>query len=235
MATIEGVFVGGPKTMRDERGEWVSSIARKRIDGAVQLDSEGFDGDKATQAYHGGPEAAVCVHLRDHYDFWREHYGVDLPHGHLGENIVVNEVREEEIHAGDIVRMGAALVQVSGPRVPCETQARRAGRSDWVKLTIRENRTGLYLRVLETGPVRNGDAWHIQERLNDGGSIPAINRCLYLDFDPAMAREFSELPGLAEWWREQFREKLARTGKHWSEEILHPDEEPVRTAESKRD
>lgn len=233
MATLEGIFVGGPKTQRDERGEWVSSIVRRRVDGRVSLGSEGFEGDKVTQPYHGGPEAAVCVHLADHYSFWREQYGVELPHGHLGENLVLTGMSEDEVHAGDIMRMGTALVQVSGPRVPCETQARRAGRVDWVKLTIRENRTGFYLRVLEAGVVQDQDRWVLKERLNEQGSIPAINRCLYLDFDRDVARNYSELPGLAEWWREQFRERLSRTSKHWSQEILHPEDVPIHTAESK--
>src|SRR5579872_707509 len=171
LAIIEGVFVGSPKTLRDERGEWVSSIVRKRIDGPVGLWSEGFDGDKVTQPYHGGPEAAACVHLADHYDFWRDHYGIDLNHGHLGENIILIGMKEEEIYVGDIVRIGSALVQVSGPRVPCETQARRVGRADWVRLTIRENRTGFYVRVLEAGAVQNQDGWLLLERLNERGSI----------------------------------------------------------------
>jgi MOSC domain-containing protein YiiM len=229
MAHINGIFIGGPKALRDERGEWLSSIVRKRAGGPVLLGAEGFEGDKVTQTYHGGPEAAACVHLADHYRFWREQYAVELSHGHLGENVVLCGMTEDEVHAGDILRIGSALVQVSGPRVPCDTQGRRAGRSDWVKLTIRENRTGFYLRVLEAGAVQDQDRWLFQERLNERGSIPAINRCLYLDFDPDIAREFAELPGLADWWREQFRERLARTGKHWSEDILRPDEASVHT------
>src|SRR5262249_5288024 len=161
-----------------------------------------------TQPYHGGPEAAVCVHLADHYRFWRERYGVDLSHGHLGENVVLIGMTEDEICAGDIVRLGSPLVQVSGPRVPCATQRRRAGRDEWVKLTIRENRKGFYLRVIETGAVEDQDSWLLQERLNERGAIPEINRCLYLDFNPDVARKFAELPGLADWWREQFRERL---------------------------
>jgi len=232
LAGIEGIFVGGPKSLRDERGDFVSSIVRKRVDGPIHLSIDGFEGDKVTQPYHGGSDAAVCVHLVDHYDFWRAHYGMDLPHGHLGENLVLSEVKEDDVCAGDVIRAGSALLQVSGPRVPCETQARRAGRTDWVKLTIRENRTGFYLRVLEPGIVEVGDAWRIEQRIHPQGSIPAINRCLYLDFDPEVAQAYSEMQGLAEWWREQFREKLARTKGHWSDEILQPAEASVQTAET---
>lgn len=235
MATIEAIFVGGPKALRDARGEWISSIARRRASGPLRLSTEGFDGDKVTQPYHGGPDAAVCVHLVDHYNFWRDHYGIRFDHGHLGENIVLGGVEETDVCAGDVISIGSARVQVSGPRVPCETQARRAGRADWVKLTIRENRTGFYLRVLEEGVVQQGDGWIVQERCHQRASIPAINRCLYLEFDPDLANEFAETPGLADWWRDQFRERLARTGRHWSEEILRPEEQEIHLSESKTD
>lgn len=233
MAVIEGIFIGGPKTLRDKRGEWLSSIARQHVEGRVALSREGFDGDKVTQSYHGGPEAAVCVHLADHYDFWRRQYGVDFLNGHLGENLVLSGMKEEDACIGDIVRIGSALVQISGPRIPCQTQARRAGRADWVKLTIRENRTGFYLRVMEPGSVQAGDEWLLQQRLNEQGSISALNRCFYLELARDLAAVFARMEGLAEWWRDQFREKLARTGQHWSEEILQP-QDPVDTSEMEK-
>jgi MOSC domain-containing protein YiiM len=218
--TIEALFAGGPKPLRDDRGDWTSSIARDRVHCPLRLSTQGFDGDKVAQPYHGGPDAAVCVHLVEHYVFWREHHGILLAHGYLGENLLLYGIEESGICAGDILRIGSALVQVSGPRIPCDNQARRVGRTDWVKLTVCENRTGFYLRVLEAGVVQEGARWDLQERLNDHASIPAINRCFYLEFDPALASEFAEMPGLAEWWKEQFREKLARADRHWSEDIL---------------
>jgi MOSC domain-containing protein YiiM len=218
--TIEALFVGGPKLLQDDRGEWTSSIARDRVHRPIRLSALGIEGDKVAQPYHGGTDAAACVHVAEHYVFWRERYGVHLTHGYLGENLLLGGIEESTICAGDILEIGSALVQVSGPRVPCENQARRVGRTDWVKLTIRENRTGFYLRVLEAGVVQQGAPWELQERLNDHASIPAINRCFYLEFDPGLASEFAEMPGLAEWWKEQFREKLSRKGRHWSEDIL---------------
>ncbi len=217
---IEALFVGGPNLLHDERGEWTSSIARNRVHAPIHLSKEGLEGDKVAQPYHGGPDAACCVHLDSHYVFWRERHGISLERGYLGENLLLTGIEESQVCAGDIVRIGSALVQVSGPRIPCENQARRAGRKDWVKLTVRENRTGFYLRVLEVGVVKPGDAWLCQERLNNDGSIPALNRCFYLNFDPTLAAKFAEMPGLADWWKGQFREKSTRAAKHWSEEIL---------------
>ena len=175
---IHSVFVGKPKQLTDARGTWTSSINRDPVDQPVQVDTSGLSGDQNAHQYHGGPDAAICVHLLDHYRFWNQQLGMELGPGLVGENLTLDQVTEDDICVGDIVRMGSTLAQISGPRVPCATLARRIGRADWVKLTIRESRTGFYMRVLEPGTLQAGDAWELQNRLNPQGTIPAINRCL---------------------------------------------------------
>jgi MOSC domain-containing protein YiiM len=215
-ACIDSIFIGQPKTLTDERGTWTSSIYRDPVTGTVELQPGGLVGDKAAQPYHGGPDADVCVHLLDHYRFWQTHYGIDVRPGFVGENFTLDQIHEEEVCAGDIVRVGTAMVQVSGPRVPCANLARRIGRDDWVKLTIRENRTGFYLRVLEAGLVQPGDRWLLEERLNPAGSIPALNRCMYLDFDAVYAQQVLQMEGLGEWWKEQMGERHDQQAEHWT-------------------
>lgn len=213
---LHSIFVGQPKTITDERGTWTSSIYRDPVYTPVQVQKGGLVGDKVTQPYHGGADADICVHLLDHYHFWQTHYGLNLQPGFVGENFTLAGISEEQICAGDIVRVGTALVQVTGPRTPCANQARRIGRKDWVKLTIRENRTGFYMRVLEASMVQPGDAWQLQERLNPDGSIPAINRCLYLAFDPTYAQRISQMKGLGDWWKQQASERGEQLEKHWT-------------------
>lgn len=190
---------------------------RDPVNHPVRLQPGGLEGDKVTQPYHGGADADLCVHLLDHYRFWNEHHGMSLQAGAVGENFTLDNLREDGVCVGDIVRVGSALVQVSGPRVPCANLARRIGRTDWVKLTIRENRTGFYASVREAGIVQPGDAWDLQERPNPDGTIPAINRCIYLDFDPRYAARMVQMQGLADWWKELVIEKQARLGDHWTE------------------
>ena len=213
---VQAVFTGQPRSITDERGTWTSSIIRSRVEGPLKVSRQGLAGDKAAQPYHGGPGAAICVHLADHYSFWNTQYNMNLQPGSVGENITLDGASEDQICVGDCVRLGSVLVQVSGPRVPCDNLARRIGRPDWVKLTILENRTGFYLRVLEPGSLHAGDSWLLEKRINDFGSITAINRCMYLNFDPDYALSLLEMDGLAEWWKDQARQKLeGRTG-HWT-------------------
>ena len=216
---ISAIFVGGPKSMVDARGVWQSSIQRGRSDGPVQVTIQGIVGDQATQPYHGGADAALCVHLTDHYHFWRERYDFTLAPGSVGENFTLSGLTECAVCAGDLVRCGTLLAQVSGPRVPCANLGRHIGRSDWVRLTIRENRTGFYMRVLEPGTVQPLDRWIVVDRFDEEAAIPRINRCMYLDFDPAYATRMLHMPGLGHWWRKQAAEKLASREAHWTSRL----------------
>lgn len=215
-AIVEALFVGQPKVITDAMGTWTSSICRERVEGRAVLSKSGFAGDRVTQRYHGGPDAAVCVHLADHYRYWNTEYGLNLGAGEVGENVTLDGIAEDQVCAGDIVRLGTALVQVSGPRIPCANLARRIGRPDWVKLTIQANRTGFYSRVLEAGMVEAGNKWELVERLNHDGAISSINACAYLKLDTEYARRMLEMIGLGEWWKVQMREKLEARSEHWT-------------------
>lgn len=229
---IQGVFFGRPRTLHDEHGSWRSSIARQPADSPVQVERTGITGDKSTQRFHGGSDSALCVHLADHYSFWRERYEVDLHAGSVGENLTVAGLTEQEVAVGDIVRLGTVLAQVSGPRVPCATQARHVRRPDWVALTVRENRTGFYIRVLEPGTLQAGDAWLLQERINQDASISRINHCMYLHFDRAYAEQMREMPGLSEWWQELADKRMRTRKPHWMESAAAatPNPEPASDA-----
>ena len=218
-AQIASVFSGGPKALTDADGTWLSSIQRERVYTPVRVEGRGIPGDSTAQPYHGSPDAALCVHVAAHYYFWRDRYGLDLAHGSVGENFTLAGLEESSVFVGDVVRCGSVLAQVSGPRVPCANLARHIGQPDWVRLTVTENRTGFYMRVLQPGTVQAGDAWTVEDRPGGTTSIPAINRCMYLSFDAALATRMLDMAGLGRWWREQAAEKLAAGEQHWTSRL----------------
>jgi MOSC domain-containing protein YiiM len=207
---IVGVFIGGPKDMHDEAGReaWRSSIARDPVAGPAVLETRGFAGDQATQSYHGHPDSAVCLHSLTHYEFWNTHYGLSLRPGIVGENLTLDTWDERTICAGDIFRIGSARLQISGPRTPCDTQARRVGVANWIELTLREARTGLYARVLTPGTLQAGDEVTLDHRPNPGLTIESLTRCYFQDFDPALARQLAQAEGLMPWWQQRFAKRL---------------------------
>jgi MOSC domain-containing protein YiiM len=204
---ILAIFIGGPKILTDARGAWQSSIARDRMEKPVQLDIRGFVGDQATQAYHGSPELAVCIHSQSHYDFWNTTLHMNLQPGAVGENITFDTWDEGTVCVGDILHIGTARIQISAPRSPCENQARHIGRADWVKRTIQELRTGMYARVLQAGTLAAGDRVVLEARPNPGLTVHELNACFYHTYNPALADRFIAAVGLMEWWKQRLRDK----------------------------
>lgn len=204
---IVGVFVGGPKILFDERGEWQSSIARDCVNEQVTLETRGFVGDQATQSYHGSPNLAVCIHSLTHYSFWNTLLKINLRPGAVGENLTFDRWDDSTLCVGDVLRIGTAQIQISAPRSPCENQARHIGRADWVKRTIQELRTGIYARVLIPGTLQIGDQVVLEHRPNPDLTIWALNHCFYHTYDHSLAQRFINAEGLMDWWKQRLRDK----------------------------
>ena len=211
---VVGVFAGGPKTLRDAQGEWRSSIARDVVQGPARVETRGLLGDQATQPYRGDLDKAVCLHSASHYAFWNEHLGLSLMPGGVGENLTMGGVDdqgvcdESVVCVGDIFQIGSVTLQISGPRTPCETQARRVGRADWVDLTLRSLRTGMYARVRAPGSLQSGDALLLAARPNPGLTVQNLVLCYSTTFDAELAKRMIDAEGLILWWAERFERRL---------------------------
>ena len=82
----------------------------------------------------------------------------DFTFGQFGENFTVEIMADEDVHVGDVFRVGKALVQVSQPRVPCFKLGIKMGFPGFEHVLLSSNRLGFYFRVLEEGEVAAGDA-----------------------------------------------------------------------------
>ncbi len=155
-----------------------TAIRKRPAAGPVWLGRLGFEGDEvADHRHHGGPDQAVLAYAAAHFATWRADLGDHpalLPGG-FGENLTVEGVDETAACLGDVWEVGGARLEVSLPRLPCETLARHFGVRDFVKRVARCGRTGWYLRVLREGPVevhapvtllaRPFPAWTVAETL----------------------------------------------------------------------
>ena len=223
---VIGVFAGGQKTLHDAQGEWRSSIARDSLHGPAQVEVRGLVGDQATQPYHGDSEKAVCLHSQSHYDFWNEHLGMRLTPGGVGENLTIAGLDEPSVCdesvvcVGDILQIGSVRLQITAPRTPCDTQARRVGRADWIELTLRSLRTGMYARVLAPGSLETGDDLWLAARPNPGLTVQALVRCYFHEFDPELAQRLIAAEGLMPWWAERFQRRLREAlERQWREDM----------------
>jgi len=133
-----------------------------------------------------------------------------LTFGQFGENFTVLGMLEDQIHIGDIFRVGAAMVQVTQPRVPCYKLAMKMQLPQFPKLFMASGRTGFYLRVLQEGEVGAGD---VIERIDidpDPMSVQEVFRLAYIDKDNRTALQKAvDLRRLSPGWKSMFEERLA--------------------------
>ena len=108
------------------RGKTITTgIFKEPVNRRVMLRTMNLDGDgQADLTAHGGIYKAAYVYSIENYDYWKQELArTDFAFGQFGENFTVEGMPEDEIHVGDVFRVGGALVEVTQPRVPCYSSA----------------------------------------------------------------------------------------------------------------
>lgn len=161
----------------------VADPGRKRIeDGAGVSGVAGdFIGDGR---HHGGSEQAVYAVAVEELAYWAKELGRELPPGAFGENLTTTGIDVDAAEVGDRWRVGSAVLEVTGPRVPCATFAARMGEPRWVKRFAERGRAGAYFRVIEGGEIRPGDEIAVA-RSGSGIDVPTTLRAFMGDADAA--------------------------------------------------
>jgi MOSC domain-containing protein YiiM len=179
MAEIAALNVGQTRGVV-YHGRATTTAGDKQPVGEAWLGREGFAGDaQADRENHGGPEKAACVYPYDHYPYWAEVLGRELAPGAFSENLTLRGLDERAACLGDVYRAGEALVQVCQPRIPCFKLAGRLGSKEAPDLIHANGFSGYYLRVLEEGLVRAGDALTLVRADPARVSIQHVNEVLY--------------------------------------------------------
>ncbi len=206
--TILSLQVGRAQVLAREGGEWRSAIHKKPVETPLFLDLEGLTGDQqANRRFHGGPDKAVCCFCSEHYPALKQLVsgGDEFGFGAFGENFTLAGMTEPSVCVGDTYRVGTAVMQVSQPRQPCINLVYKWGHSDLPGTMTSTNQTGFYLRVLQTGEVKAGDALELQSRIYPDLTISALNDAKYRKAGGVvMARRLAELPELSGEWRQSF-------------------------------
>lgn len=210
--TVDALLTGIPVPFRD--GDY-SAIAKQPVSGAVRIGWLGLAGDSvADPVHHGGWDKAIHLYPQDHYGWWRErkpgHPLLEKP-GAFGENIASRGMTEEEVCLGDRFSLGSAVVEVSHGRQPCWKLDHRFGARDVMATIVKTARCGIYFRVLREGEAEAGVMMELLERPLPQWSIARVFRLLIgggHKGEPDAVRTLTDMPVLAEAWRERAR-KLA--------------------------
>ncbi|WP_104086518.1 MOSC domain-containing protein [Arthrobacter sp. GMC3] len=148
----------------DEGTVGVTAIDKRPVDGPVHVRPLGLYGDlQADRKNHGGLDQAIYAYAQEDIDYWGAELGRDIPPGLFGENLRTRGIDASGAVIGQRWRIGDHVVlEVTSPRVPCATFARRMGEPRWVKRFTEAGRIGTYLRVLHKGKLAAGDPIEIE-------------------------------------------------------------------------
>jgi MOSC domain-containing protein YiiM len=209
---VVSVNVGLPRSVRWKGRDVTTGIFRAPVEGRVPLRRLNLDGDRqADLSVHGGATKAVYAYPLEHYAFWQEVLDEELLFGAFGENLTVKGLPlEEEIAVGDRLRIGAAELVVTQPRVPCYKLGLRFGRKDMPKRFLASRRSGYYLAVEMEGDVGAGDRVETLARHPARIPVAEVTRVYASDrADLATIERLVALDALPEDWRRYFAKTLA--------------------------
>jgi MOSC domain-containing protein YiiM len=129
-------------------------------------------------------------------DWWAAELGRELPPGRFGENLRTAGVDLTGAVLGERWRVGTALLEVTAPRIPCAAFERFWGVPQLVERFTAPGASGAYLRVLESGDVRAGDAVEVVHRPGHGITAGLAFRALTTEQRrlPELAPALAHLP-----------------------------------------
>ncbi|MBD0839164.1 MULTISPECIES: MOSC domain-containing protein [unclassified Streptomyces] len=152
----------------------VTGIDKRPTDAPVRVTApaakgtgaSGLAGDDVCDTrHHGGPDQAVYAVAREDLDDWERELGRTLANGGFGENFTTLGMDVSGALIGERWRVGPTVVlEVTSGRIPCRTFQAHVGEERWVKRFTEKGAPGAYLRVVEPGEVRAGDAIEVLHR-----------------------------------------------------------------------
>jgi MOSC domain-containing protein YiiM len=186
-----------------------SAIDKRPAGCPVEVGSLGLDGDTvADKVNHGGTEQAVYAYSREDLDWWTEQLGRELRNGMFGENLTTAGIDVSSSLIGETWRVGQVVLQVTSPRIPCNTFKSWLDEPHWVKRYAAAGRPGAYLRVLTPGVIADGDELEVLSRPSVAVTVAESMLAYYGDQD--LMRKILEVAGRGAKWDEIAASMLSR-------------------------
>jgi len=188
-----------------------TGMFKQSVSGPVALRTLNLDGDQqADLAVHGGPNKAVYGYPSEHYGVWREELpGTNLPWGMFGENFTTEGLFERDMHIGDRLQIGSAIIVVRQPRIPCYKLAAKFRRNDILARFLRSGRSGFYFSVEREGVVTAGNSFEILSQEPLAITIAEMNHVFADDrYNRELLNKAIATPALPEDWRDHFEKSL---------------------------
>nr|WP_276169206.1 MOSC domain-containing protein [Zobellia alginiliquefaciens] len=205
--------IGSPTTIAWNGKEELTGIYKYPVEEPLFLGKTEVAKDTIIdRKHHAGVNKACYLFSKNHYAYWKNLYpNLDWNWGMFGENLTINGLDESKIRIGDIYKLGTALVQVSQPREPCYKLGIRFEDQSVLKQFIDYGFPGTYVRILEEGEVKKGDALALVEQSENTLTVKDFYHLLYMrPKDPRILQLALSNTALPEYKRERLKKHLPK-------------------------
>lgn len=217
MSRLLSVNLGRSWPTPDDGSDFpVTGIDKRPVAGPVLVRAPGPKGTAGSGVvgdtvcdwrHHGGDYQAVYAYAREDLDLWADELGRELSGGVFGENLTTLGVDVTEAVLGEHWRIGDDLVlEVSCPRIPCNTFATWLGERGWIKRFTKLAKPGAYLRVVEPGEISAGDPVEVVDRPDHGVTVGLSFRAFTLE--PGLLPRMVDVEALPPEDRDRARRRL---------------------------
>lgn len=210
------VNVAQPREIVHEGQIVLTGIYKEPVAGPLMVRATNIEGDRQGDTKnHGGVHKAVYIYPLENYAYWQKELGRDdLTYGQFGENLTIEGLTEDQVHIGDVFRVGHAVFQVTQPRVPCYKLGHKMGSQQFIKQFSTSLRIGFYVRVLEEGEVEAGDTIELISFDPAQMSVRDVYHLLFFDKQNyAEAERAASIKAMAPGWRASFKDMVRRGRK----------------------
>jgi len=177
---LTSVNIGQKQTLQSGNKLETTGIFKLPVNRPVQITSLGIEEDFiGSPKHHGGPDQAVYVYGIKDYEWWSAELRREIGAGTFGDNLTISDLESAKFNIGDYLHIGTVTLQVSAPRIPCGTFARRMDDPKFVKRFRAAERPGLYCRVIKTGTVKAGDEVCVEAYTGETISLIQMYRDYY--------------------------------------------------------
>ncbi|RSK27344.1 MOSC domain-containing protein [Bacillus sp. HMF5848] len=206
---IESIQIGLPKEMPHYAGVMETAVRKDEVNEAF-LAMEGFEGDEvANKKYHGGLDRAILLYAYDHYDKWEKEFHTKLRKAAFGENVTVGGLTEDNVHIGDIYQIGAAFIQITQSRIPCDTLSKNNNIKKILPRLVETGYTGYLARVIQEGLIYKSDKVTLIERQPHSVSVLFTHNTYFHDKTNKEAiKRILACEALAEDWKNKLNKLI---------------------------
>jgi len=143
----------------------------------------------------------VYCYSQADYAWWETELAQPCAPGLFGENLLFDGPESSLVCIGDKFIKGELVLEVTSPRIPCNTLNRRMDDKTFAQRYRRAERVGWYCRVLAGDQVQVGDAFEWQPFTGERIDMVSAMRDYYLrsKVPTAQAERYAATPAHQRW------------------------------------